>query len=145
MVSYPLPGLYRIQYKTFLYTTLVWPRTRNLVHIGFGLRSTPHDPVATCDTNTCTLNPLKCWLFSWFHPKTDRETDREVLGSGFVFFRFCLKKRPKPTDIWWKTEKPTEPFFIFGSHNTLQHQWTNQLRQRDRYTYSSIKTARTVW
>ena len=134
MASYPLPGLYRIQYNHFQIGTsalrtpylvykgfsieyfiqeLVWPRTLNLVHIGFGLRLTPNDPVVTCDTNTCTRNPLKCRLFSWFHRETDRENDREVFGFGFVFFRFCFKNRPKPTDPLVKNRKTDRAIFHF--------------------------------
>ena len=44
------------------------------------------------DTNTCTLDPLKRCLFSWFH----RKTDREIFGFGVVFFG--LQNTPTETD-----------------------------------------------
>ena len=52
----------------------------------FRLFSVHNQPWSPHDTNTCTLTPLNCCLFRWFHRETDRETDREVFGFGFVFF-----------------------------------------------------------
>ena len=111
MASYPLPGLYRIQYKTFC--------------IGLSMASYPQLGLrriwSALDTTrfcrhmwyqpTRTLSPLKCGLFSWFHRKTDRETDWKVFGFGFGFFRFCCKNRPKPTDIFVKKRKIDRAIF----------------------------------
>ena len=113
MASYPLPGLYRIQYKTFC--------------IGLSMASYPQLGLrriwSALDTTrfcrhmwyqpTRTLSPLKCGLFSWFHRKTDRETDWKVFGFGFGFFRFCCKNRPKPTDIFVKNRKTDRALFHF--------------------------------
>ena len=41
--------------------------------------------------------------------------------SGFVF----KTDRNRPT-FWWKTEKPTEPFFIFGSQPCWRHNKTKR-------------------
>ena len=76
--------------------------------MGFGLLLTPYELVVTCDTNTCTLNP-----FGWFHRETDRETYREALGFGFVFFRFFFLNRPKPTNILVKKRKTDRAIFHF--------------------------------
>ena len=50
---------------------------------------------------TRALEPLKCCLFSWFHRETHRETEREELFFGFVFFGL-------------KTKNPTETDRHFG-------------------------------
>ena len=44
----------------------------------------------------------------------EKPTER-LFGFGFVFFRFLLKNRPKPTDFLVRNRKPTEPFSTFGS------------------------------
>ena len=72
-----------------------------------------NDPFVTCYTNTCTLNPLKFWLFSRFHQDTDGETDREAFGFGFGFSPFCFQNRPKPTDILVKKRKIDRAIFHF--------------------------------
>ena len=91
-----------------------------LGYIRFGLRLTPNDPAVTFDTNTCTLNPSNCWVFSWSHLKsTGKPTEKCSVLVSFLFGFFILN-RPKPTDIWWKPEKPTEPFFVFGSRPCLR-------------------------
>ena len=75
-------------------------------------------PWSPHDTNTWHwILYVKCCLFSWFH----RETDRQVHGFGFVFFRL---KQHKNTDqnqptLGWKNELPTEAIFIFGSQPWL--------------------------
>ena len=67
------------------------------------------------DINTCTPNPLNCWLCSWFH----RETDQEVFGFGFVSWWFFFVPTETDRQCRWKNKKPTRAIFIFGSQPWL--------------------------
>ena len=58
---------------------------------------------------------IRTQFLGGFTKKNDRETDRNVSGFGFVFFRFRFKTDQNRPTLWWKTEKPTEQFVIFGS------------------------------
>ena len=51
--------------------------------------------------------------FSCGYRETDRETDREACGFGFVFFRFRFQNRPKPTEILVKKRKTDRVIFHF--------------------------------
>ena len=73
---------------------------------------TPYDHVFTLCQQMHT-EPSKCGPFGWFRRETDRETDREMFGSGFVFFRFLLKDRPKPTDFLVRNRKTDRPSSYF--------------------------------
>ena len=70
---------------------------------------------------TCTLNPLKRCLFSWFHRETDRDVFR--FGFDFVFFRPPTETdRNRPT-FRRKTEKPPEAIHFRFTTNPDQL-WT---------------------
>ena len=71
------------------------------VNFGSQLPWSPHD------TNTCTLDPLKSCLFSWFH----RETDREMFGFGFGFS--FENDRNRSTIISVKNRKTDRGHFHF--------------------------------
>ena len=65
-------------------------------------------------THAPRTNRNKCWTFGYFCRETDRETDREMFGFGFLGLK---KTRPKPTDFSLKNRKrPT--LFPFWVHNT---------------------------
>ena len=53
-------------------------------------------------------------LLIWFDEKpTEKPTEKYSVSVSVLF---CLN-RPKPTDVWGKTENPTEPLFTFGSQH----------------------------
>ena len=78
-----------------------------------GKATSHHTIMSSHYANKCTPNPSKCRPFGWFRRETDRETDREMFGFGFVFFRFLLKNRPKPTDFLVRNRKTDRVIFYF--------------------------------
>lgn len=87
-------------------------KNRKIDRAIFIFGSSPHD------ISTCIPNLLMCWPLGWFRRGTDQETDREMFGSGFAFFRLPHKKGIETDRHVGENPKKRPRPFPFSVHNT---------------------------
>ena len=73
----------------------------------------------------------------------EKPTEKRSVSVSF-FFGFVFKTdRNRPT-FWWKTEKPTEPFFIFGSQPWPHHTRTRTVKIPGSRWYACERQSRCI-